>query len=119
MEITRNPGASFPDCVPLHQATKFIMTDKINGAWLFSTLAAAAVLTVTMGARQSLGLFIFPLNNSTGLGLVTISFALAVGQFVWARYSRLRVPPQIASVRRVCWSAACLSLPWVARSRRL
>src|SRR6266542_991656 len=83
MEITRNPGASFPDCVPLHQATKFIMTDKNNGSWLFSTLAAAAVLTVTMGARQSLGLFIFPLNNSTGLGLVTISFALAVGQFVW------------------------------------
>ena len=59
------------------------MTDKNDGSWLFSTLAAAAVLTVTMGARQSLGLFIFPLNNSTGLGLVTISFALAVGQFVW------------------------------------
>ncbi len=59
------------------------MTDKDNGSWLFSTLAAAAVLTVTMGARQSLGLFIFPLNNSTGLGLVTISFALAVGQFAW------------------------------------
>jgi MFS family permease len=59
------------------------MTDKNNGSWLFITLAAAAVLTVTMGARQSLGLFIFPLNNSTGLGLVTISFALAVGQFVW------------------------------------
>ncbi|HEV8726180.1 MAG TPA: MFS transporter [Candidatus Binatia bacterium] len=59
------------------------MTDNNNGSWLFGTLAAAAVLTVTMGARQSLGLFIFPLNNSTGLGLVTISFALAVGQFVW------------------------------------
>lgn len=52
-------------------------------SWLFITLAAAVVLMVTMGARQSLGLFIFPLNNSTGLGLVTISFALAVGQFVW------------------------------------
>jgi predicted MFS family arabinose efflux permease len=59
------------------------MTDNNKSSWLFITLAAAAVLTVTMGARQSLGLFIFPLNNSTGLGLVTISFALAVGQFVW------------------------------------
>jgi len=59
------------------------MTDNDKTSWLFITLAAAAVLTVTMGARQSLGLFIFPLNNSTGLGLVTISFALAVGQFVW------------------------------------
>jgi MFS family permease len=52
-------------------------------SWLFITLAAAAVLMVTMGARQSLGLFVFPLNRSTGLGLVLISFALAVGQFVW------------------------------------
>ncbi len=47
------------------------------------TLAAAAMLMVTMGARQSLGLFVSPLNSSTGLGIVTISFALAVAQFVW------------------------------------
>ncbi len=38
---------------------------------------------VTMGARQSLGLFISPLNSSTGLGIATISLALAVGQFMW------------------------------------
>jgi predicted MFS family arabinose efflux permease len=59
------------------------MPDNDKGPWLTITLAAAAVLMVTMGARQSLGLFVFPLNHSTGLGLVTISFALAVGQFVW------------------------------------
>ncbi|MDT3672485.1 MAG: MFS transporter [Aromatoleum sp.] len=47
------------------------------------TLAAAGILMVTMGARQSLGLFVSPLNTSTGLGIATISFALAVGQFVW------------------------------------
>jgi len=47
------------------------------------TLSAAAILMVTMGARQSLGLFVSPLNSSTGLGIVTISFALAVGQFMW------------------------------------
>lgn len=52
-------------------------------SWWFITLAAAAMLMVTMGARQSLGLFVSPLNTSTGLGLVTISFAMAVGQFVW------------------------------------
>jgi MFS family permease len=46
-------------------------------------LSSAAILAVTMGARQSLGLFVSPLNTSTGLGIVTISFALAVGQFVW------------------------------------
>jgi len=47
------------------------------------TLAAAAFLMVTMGMRQSLGLFVSPLNSSTGLGIATISFSLAVAQFTW------------------------------------
>ena len=57
--------------------------DNKDQRWQFITLAAAALLMVTMGARQSLGLFVFPLNASTGLGIVTISFAMAVSQFVW------------------------------------
>ncbi len=51
--------------------------------WWWVVAAAASMLMITMGARQSLGLFVSPLNTSTGLGIVTISFALAVGQFVW------------------------------------
>jgi MFS family permease len=47
------------------------------------TLAAAGILMVTMGSRQSMGLFVGPLNTSTGLGIATISFALAVAQFAW------------------------------------
>src|SRR3954471_1626886 len=47
------------------------------------TFAAAAALMVTMGARNTLGLFVSPINSSTGLGVVTISFALAIAQFVW------------------------------------
>jgi MFS family permease len=47
------------------------------------TTLAAGILMVTMGARQSLGLFVSPLNTTTGLGIATISLALAVGQFVW------------------------------------
>ncbi|MGP1716829.1 MAG: MFS transporter [Methylophilus sp.] len=46
-------------------------------------IAAAAILAVTMGIRQSLGLFVSPLNSSTGLGIVTISFAMAIAQFAW------------------------------------
>ncbi len=45
--------------------------------------AAAAILLITMGARQSLGLFVAPLNQATGLGIVAISLAMAIGQFVW------------------------------------
>jgi MFS family permease len=50
---------------------------------LITTLAAAGILMVTMGARQSIGLFVSPLNTSTELGIASISFALAVGQFMW------------------------------------
>lgn len=50
---------------------------------LIVTLAAAGILAITMGARQSLGLFVGPLNTSTGLGITTISLALAIGQFSW------------------------------------
>ena len=46
-------------------------------------LASAAIMAVTVGLRQTMGLFVSPLNTSTGLGIVTISFALAVGQFAW------------------------------------
>ena len=47
------------------------------------TLSAAGILMVTMGARQSLGLFLAPLDASTGLGIASISLAMAVGQFMW------------------------------------
>lgn len=47
------------------------------------TLAAAGILMITMGARQSIGLFVGPMNTSTGLGMVTISFALAIAQLAW------------------------------------
>ncbi len=50
---------------------------------LATTLAAAGILAITMGARQSMGLFISPMNTTTGLGIATISFALAIAQFVW------------------------------------
>lgn len=46
-------------------------------------ITAAAILAITMGARQSMGLFLSPLNTATGLGIVSISFAMAIGQFVW------------------------------------
>jgi predicted MFS family arabinose efflux permease len=47
------------------------------------TLAAAAILMVTMGVRQSLGLFISPLKGSTGLGIATVSLAFAIAQLMW------------------------------------
>ena len=50
---------------------------------LLTTLLAAGILAITMGTRQSLGLFISPINSATGLGIATISLAMAIGQFTW------------------------------------
>lgn len=46
-------------------------------------IVAALILATTMGARQSLGLFIAPIHHSAGMDIVSISFALAIGQFIW------------------------------------
>lgn len=57
-------------------------TVKAQATWPL-VITAAVILMITMGSRQTLGLFISPLNTSTGLGVVSISFAFAIGQFVW------------------------------------
>src|SRR3990172_212679 len=73
-----------------------------SAPFLGITLLAAAVLMVTMGARQTLGLFVSPLNTATGLGIVSISLAMAIAQLVWGvvqpiagaladRYGHIRV----------------------------
>jgi predicted MFS family arabinose efflux permease len=59
------------------------MSGNPQRTWWGVTLIAAALLMVTMGARQSMGLFVSPINTTTGLGIVTISLALGIGQFVW------------------------------------
>ncbi|NVO05615.1 MAG: MFS transporter [Rhodoferax sp.] len=52
------------------------------GLWTV-LLAAAGAFALTMGVRQSMGLFLSPLNTATGLGLGSISLAFACGQLCW------------------------------------
>ncbi len=51
-------------------------------AWLV-LLAAAGTFAVTMGTRQTMGLFLSPLNTATGIGVGNISLAFAFGQLCW------------------------------------
>ncbi|MEO7941334.1 MAG: MFS transporter [Burkholderiaceae bacterium] len=53
-----------------------------HAVWLV-LLAAAGTFALTMGVRQSMGLFLGPLNTATGLGLAQISLAFAFGQLFW------------------------------------
>jgi len=52
------------------------------GVWI-TTIMASSILMITMGTRQSMGLYVGPLNTDTGLGIVSISLAMAIGQFMW------------------------------------
>lgn len=53
-----------------------------HALWLV-LLAAAGTFALTMGTRQTMGLFLSPLNTATGLGLASISLAFAFGQLWW------------------------------------
>ncbi len=57
------------------------MTKHIHWEWI--VLAATGTLLVTMGVRQSMGLFIAPISVDTGVTVATISLAYAIAQFTW------------------------------------
>ena len=46
-------------------------------------LAAGGCFALTMGVRQTMGLFLGPINTHTGLGFASISLAFAFGQLWW------------------------------------
>jgi MFS family permease len=83
-----------------------------RGTFWTLVLASAAIMAVTVGLRQSMGLFVSPLNTSTGLGIVTISFALAVGQFAWGAAQPLfgLLAERIGSYRVIVVGALLLAL---------
>ena len=53
-----------------------------HALWLV-LLAAAGAYGLTMGVRQTMGLFLSSLNTATGLGIGSISLAFAFGQLWW------------------------------------
>lgn len=52
-------------------------------AALLLMVTAAAMLMITMGMRQTLGLYIAPIIDSTHVGYAAMSLAMAVGQLMW------------------------------------
>ncbi|WP_418179422.1 MFS transporter [Aliarcobacter lanthieri] len=59
------------------------MTNSQNKTIWILIISSSLILAITMGVRQSLGLFIAPINSSTSLDIVSISLALAIGQLIW------------------------------------
>ena len=76
-------------------------------------LAAAGTFALTMGTRQSMGLFLGDLNTSTGLGLGRISLAFAFGQLWWGLTQPFAgaVADRIGTGRVILLGVALLA-PW-------
>src|SRR5690606_8255269 len=53
----------------------------MNATWR-CTLAATALIALALGSRSSFGLFVAPIGAAAGIGLATISLAVAIGQLV-------------------------------------
>jgi predicted MFS family arabinose efflux permease len=75
-------------------------------------LAAAAILLITMGARQTSGLFLIPITQSTGISIVSMSFALAVGQFMFGAAQPIfgAIADKFGAVKVVVGGAILLAL---------
>lgn len=63
------------------------MSKSITRSWtpavLISLVAAGLILSLSMGLRQSLGLFMEPMVRTTGITVATFGFAMAVQNLAW------------------------------------
>ncbi len=87
------------------------------------TLSAAGILMLTMGIRQSFGLFISPINTSTGAGIGALSLALAIGQFVWGAIQPFAGaaadhygPQRVLLAAIAVMALGCALTPWMSSS---
>jgi predicted MFS family arabinose efflux permease len=73
---------------------------------------AAAILLITMGVRQTSGLFLVPITQATGITVVAMSFALAVGQLMWGALQPVfgAIADKYGAVKVVIFGAVLLAL---------
>ncbi|MEX0809209.1 MAG: hypothetical protein WD044_10830 [Dongiaceae bacterium] len=55
--------------------------------WLFVLACGAIMITLTMGLRQTFGLFLTPISESLGTGREMFAFAIAIQNLIWGASS--------------------------------
>lgn len=87
--------------------------------WLL-LVVASSMLLLTMGVRQTTGLFVKPISASTGIGIASISFALAIGQLVWGAVQPVfgaiadrHGPTRVLVFGGLLMAAGCALTPWM------
>jgi hypothetical protein len=89
---------------------------KRTALWLV-LLAAAGTFALTMGTRQTMGLFLSPLNTGIGLGLASISLAFPFTQLWWGSPNRSPGSSRTRSAPGACCSSARCWSRWAPSSR--
>ncbi|MCG6876121.1 MAG: MFS transporter [Betaproteobacteria bacterium] len=91
--------------------------DRTGGASVWTiALPAVALLAITMASRASFGLFLSPINTATGIGVATISFAVALSQLTFGAAQPVAgaLADRYGAARVVAVSAIGLSLALAA-----
>lgn len=64
--------------------TSSVPTPQAPGSSMWtSVILASLILLVTMGVRQTVGLFVHPLVDATAMNIAQVSMAMAIGQLMW------------------------------------
>ena len=63
-------------------------TPTAGGLWV-PVAFASIILMITMGIRQTVGLFVHPIVTETTMNIAEISMALAIGQLMWGVFQPL------------------------------
>ena len=55
--------------------------------WLLILVCGATMITLTMGLRQTFGLFLAPISDTLGTGRELFAFAVAIQNLIWGASS--------------------------------
>ena len=93
------------------------MTALFTSRWYLILMASAFLVVVTLGIRQSFGLFLLPVTEAMGTGREAFSLAMAMQNLVWGLASPIAGAmadkfgaARIAAIGAVCYAAGLLMM---------
>ena len=91
------------------------MTALFTSRWYLILMASAFLVAVTLGIRQSFGLFLLPATEAMGTGREVFSLAMAMQNLVWGLVSPLAGAmadkfgaARVAAIGAICYAAGLL-----------
>ena len=91
------------------------MTALFTSRWYLILMASAFLVVVTLGIRQSFGLFLLPATEAMGTGREVFSLAMAMQNLVWGLVSPLAGAmadkfgaARVAGIGAICYAAGLL-----------